>query len=163
MSQLLATIEINGLRLPASLGAALHDGRWRRPSDARLERVFRERPSALVMFDLPTMRRVNRRWREETNPAFFGHPDDRAPPGDICPGRSLWLGLLGPDTPFALDYRQDIAAPAVVSLHSGGDRWITVAADVERLLARLGLDRAASARAPRKTSPMRAPHGADET
>lgn len=160
---MLATIEINGLCLPACLGVAMHEGRWCRPSDARLERVFRERPGAVVMFDLPTMRRVNRRWRAETDPAFFGHPDDRAPPGDICRERSLWLGLLGPDIPFALDYRGDMARPTVVSLHSGGDRWITVAADVERLLVRLGLDRAAVARTPRNDATTRAPRCAVDT
>ncbi len=133
-------ILVAGLPLPHALGRALDEGRWRRPSDDRLLRVFRERPTAPVMLDLDAMHEVNRKWRTETDPAYFGHKDDRVPPGDIDCRRSSIVGRLGPDLPFALDYRASEHDPAVLYLHSGGDRWITVARNIDELLERLGLD-----------------------
>jgi hypothetical protein len=134
-------VHVNGLRLPNALILAIHEGRWRRPPNARLHRVFRERPSGAQLFGLSLMRSQNLRWRAETDRAWFGERDDRLPPGDIDRHSSIILGSLGPDLPFALDYRADPDAPRVVYLHSGGDRWITVARDIEELLERLGLHR----------------------
>lgn len=131
---------IHGLPLPAALLRALAERRWRCPPESHLRRVFRERPIRAEFFDLQALRDANRRWHAERDPAFVGHPDAKAPPGDIEPARSLILGVLGPDLPFALDYRVSLDEPRVLYLHSGGDRWITVARDIEQLLARLHLD-----------------------
>lgn len=130
---------INGLALPAALVQAIDDGRWRCPSGTLLRRVFRERPVQATLYDLTAMRAENRRWREQRDPAFIGHPDDKIQPGDIDPTRSLLLGALGPDMPFALDYRVSTASPRVLYLHTDGDRWITIARDIEHLLAGLRL------------------------
>lgn len=135
-------MRINGLRLPNALVLAIREGRWRRPVSARLQRVFRERPIRAQLFDLDEMRRENLRWRSETDRAWFGERDERLPPGDIDRKSSILLGSMGPDLPFALDYRPDDAPPRVLYLHSGGDRWITVASCIEELLERLGLQRA---------------------
>ncbi len=131
-------VRINGLLLPLALSLAIAGQRWRTPEESLLRRVFRERPVRARLFDLVTMREENRAWLEVKDRAFFGHTDSKCPPGDIDPASSLLLGTLGPDLPFALDYRPS-DSPRVVYLHSGGDRWITVACNVEDLLARLGL------------------------
>lgn len=133
-------VRINGLPLPDGLIRAMDERRWRCPSGAVLRRVFRENPVNAVLLDLGGMRIENLRWRAETNPAFFGHRDDHLPPGDIDRSRSVILGTLGPDLPFALDYRASIEHPTVLYLHSGGDRWITVARHIDELLTRLQLD-----------------------
>jgi len=136
---------INGLPLPSSLVRAMGERRWRCPPEFVLRRVFRETPVRAVLHDLESMRRANERWLAETNPAFFGHADDRLPPGDIDPARSVILGEIGPDLPFALDYRVSLEQPAVLYLHSGSDRWIRVARHIDDLLARLRLDARATA------------------
>jgi hypothetical protein len=148
------TANIHGLLLPAPLVRALEEHRWRCPVEAILRRVFREKPVRAEFFDLATILDVNLRWRDERDPAFVGHPDPRAPPGDIDPTRSLLLGNLGPDLPFALDYRLSLDDPRVLYLHSGGDRWITVAPDIEQLLVRLQLVGGAERR-PREADGLR--------
>lgn len=134
---------INGLALPIALIQAIDAGRWRCPSEATLRRLFREPPVRATLYDLAAMRAENRRWREQKDPAFIGHPDDKVQPGDIDPASSLLLGALGPDMPFALDYRLSATSPRVLYLHTGGDRWITIARDIEHLLAGLRLSRTA--------------------
>lgn len=132
-------VHINGLPLPAALVQAIEEGRWRCPSGSILRRVFREHPVRAQLYDLPLMRAENRTWRASKDPAFLGHSDDKSPPGDIDPERSLLLGALGPDMPFALDYRVSLTDPRVLYLHTEGDRWITIARDIEHLLAGLRL------------------------
>jgi hypothetical protein len=132
-------VRINGLPLPTALVQAIDEGRWRCPTGAILRRVFREHPVQASLYDLGTMQVQNRSWREQKDPAFLGHSDDKTPPGDIDPARSLLLGALGPDMPFALDYRASLTKPNVLYLHTGGDRWIMVARDIEQLLEGLRL------------------------
>ncbi len=146
-------VRINGLRLPLALTQAIDQRRWRSPAEALLRRVFREKPVRVRFFDLAAMREENRAWIEVRDRAFFGHLDDKQPPGDIDPARSLLLGTLGPHLPFALDYRVSHDDPRVLYLHSGGDRWITVACNIEVLLARLKLNEPGLPPASAATSP----------
>jgi hypothetical protein len=132
-------VHINGLPLPRALVRAMAEGRWRCPPGSLLRRVFREPPVHARFHDLAAMRDLNLRWCAQKDPAFFGRADDKAPPGDIEPARSLLLGELGPDMPFALDYRLSLAEPRVLYLHTNGDQWITVARDIEHLLSALRL------------------------
>ncbi len=134
-------LHVNELPLPAALVRAMHEGRWRVPSQAVLRRVFRERPIAPVFFDLPRMIVENERWLRETDPAYFGHADTQAPPGDLNPAQSVLIGAMGPELPIALDYRRGLEQPSVVYLHSGGDRWITIARGFRELLSRFDADR----------------------
>lgn len=140
IAEVVERVHINGLPLPAALLRAMDEGRWRCPVGSVWRRVFREQPVRARLYDLAVMRDENRIWREQKDPAFFGHCDDKSPPGDIDPTRSLLLGALGPDMPFALDYRVSIEEPRVLYLHTEGDRWITVARDIEHLLASLRLN-----------------------
>ncbi|MDC0722428.1 hypothetical protein [Nannocystis bainbridge] len=134
-------MQINGLSLPGALTRAIGERRWRRPAVEALRRVFRESPVRVQLYDLEAMQAANQRWLAEKDPAYLGHSDDKKPPGNIDPATSLLLGHLGPHMPFALDYRVSGERPRVLYLHSGGDQWITVAGDIEQLLARLQLDR----------------------
>lgn len=134
-------LHINELPLPVALVRAMHEGRWRVPSMPVLRRVFRERPIAPVFFDLPRMIVENERWLRETDPAYFGHADTQAPPGDLNPAESVLIGAMGPELPVALDYRRGLEQPSVVYLHSGGDRWITIARGLRELLSRFDSDR----------------------
>lgn len=141
---------VYGMPLPEALTRALVERRWVSPPRADLRRVFREASANPVFYDLTGIRRVNARWRVETNPAFFGHPDTQSPPGDLDPRSSLLLGELAADCPFALDYRRSFERPHVVYLHSGGDRWITVARDIDELIVRLRMN---DRRRPRRVLP----------
>lgn len=145
---------VYGLPLPVTLTRAIVERRWVPPARTDLRRVFREAPVNPVFYDLSGIRRVNAQWRVETNMAFFGHPDTQSPPGDIDRTRSLLIGQLASDCPFALDYRSSLDRPTVVYLHSGGDRWITIARDADDLFARLRMD---DRRRPRRPTP--APRG----
>jgi len=108
-------MQINGLYLPVALIRAIGERRWRRPANECLRRVFRESPLRVQLYDLDAMHAANRRWLNEKDPAYFGHSDDKKPPGNIDPARSLLLGLLGPHMPFALDYRISGDRPRVLS------------------------------------------------
>ena len=145
-------VRINGLQLPLALTLAIDERRWRSPAESLLRRVFREKPVRVRLFDLAAMREENRAWLEVRDRAFFGHLDEKQPPGDIDPARSLLLGTLGPHLPFALDYRVSQEDPRVLYLHSGGDRWITVACNIEMLLARLKLNEPGLPRASASTA-----------
>ena len=140
----MSEVTINGLALPAALLSALDEGRWVAPEDeSLLERVFSEKPQHATFYTLEYMRFENRRWPEAESrvPMYLGTPDASSPPGDIDPRRSVLIGDLGYDMPFALDFRTSPAAPRVVYLTLERGRWITVAPTVDVLLHRLGIDR----------------------
>lgn len=78
----------------------------------------------------------------ETNPVYLGTANDELPPGDIDPRRSVLIGDLGHDRPFALDYRDSSEQPSVVLLASTQKAgWVRIADSTEELLAKLGLTR----------------------
>lgn len=133
-------VRIGSLPLPEGLLCAMYERRWVCPPMPVLKRVFRETPTKPVFYPREALPDTHARWLKETNPAFFGHPDPQAPPGDIDRELSLLLGELGPDCLFALDFRASMSKPSVIYLHSGGDRWITVAPTIDDLLHRLRLD-----------------------
>jgi hypothetical protein len=130
---------INGLPLPQTLVDAITEGQWRNPGTDALRRVFREAPVDPTFYGFRRLERENARWRKEDDPAYFGRPDGKQPPGDIDPEQSLLIGDMGPDLPIALDFRASPDDPRVLYLHSGGDSWITIAASFEELLVKLGL------------------------
>ena len=133
--------ELKGLPLPEALSSAIEDGRWTPPDRAALEDVFSVTPEDPSFYTLDYMRFENGLWLEDKTrtPMFGGTPDAASPPGDIDVRRSVLIGDLGHDMPFALDYRPSLNNPSVVYFRSDKLRWITVAASIEDLLARLGL------------------------
>ena len=131
--------KINGLPLPSELLRLLDDGRWQAPADmGLLNDVFRDKPFQPSFYTLDQMRVENKNWPAETRPQYVGSHDPLDPPGDIDPRRSILIGDLGPDMPFALDFRNE-GIPQVVYLFSGGDRWKTVARSFPELVVLLGL------------------------
>jgi hypothetical protein len=93
-----------------------------------------------VFLPFEQMRR-NRRWLDqildEYRPFYLGRPNPDQPPGDVDPDRSLLIGDLGPEMPFALDYRPGLAAPTVIYLGNPG--WVEVAPNMATLLDRLAM------------------------
>lgn len=69
---------------------------------------------------------------------YLGTPSTLAPPGDIMQDRSIFIGDLGPDMPFALDYRQTNKEPSVIFLSIYGG-WRQVAPTVADLMSSLEL------------------------
>jgi hypothetical protein len=126
---------INGLPLPEALLAAIREERWTPPDPAVLAKVFGEQPDGPSFYTLQQMEFENRHWLGRTGPVFLGTPDAVRPPGNLDPRNSLIIGDLGPDMPFALDYRPAIG-PTVVYREADG-KWALVAPSIERLLERL--------------------------
>jgi hypothetical protein len=132
---------INGHPLPTALVEALGSGRWRLPADpGRLVAVFAHQPNHPSFYGLEQMRRENAGWLRETYLGYFGSADSQRPPGDLHPQHSVLIGDLGPDVPFALDYRT-APVPRVVFLTDEDEhsRWVQVASSIDELIASLGL------------------------
>jgi hypothetical protein len=129
-------VHINGMRLPPQLVSAVAENSWA-STDARWSDMFPE--SELVnptLYSLDLIRRVNEKWRNESDPAFVGAADGRAVPGELVPSASVLIGELQGDTMIALDYRDGDDNPSVayLDLH---DRWVRVAASFDEFWRRL--------------------------
>jgi hypothetical protein len=138
-------VYINKLPLPQGLLDLIDSGRWQSPADqSKVDLVFPER-GELRLYSLGYMPFENERWINETNPVFFGVPDDANPPGDIDPHQSVLIGDLGTgyDQPIALDYRLSLQEPRVLTLkwsQSGrSNRWVEIAPDIRTFGEMLGL------------------------
>jgi hypothetical protein len=129
--------EILGLPLPDALRRAMLTQQWTAPTDPRIvETVFGDEAPQPCFYSPQGMERETRNFRDDPHDVlqqFVG-----TPPHDIDPDRCVLIGDLGPDQPFALDYRQNPLRPSVVYLHRTAD-WIQVAADIDSLIDRLGL------------------------
>ncbi|MGN9842033.1 hypothetical protein ACTMTI_28290 [Nonomuraea sp. H19] len=134
----MSDIAINGLPLPAALRRAIHEGRWAPPDPAVLLAVFGEKPVQPRCYGVAEMEFENDLWLTNTDALYLGSPDPARPPGDLDPKTSLLIGDLGPDMPFALDYRV-AGAPTVVYLTLDGV-WVTVAPSIDALLRRFEAD-----------------------
>lgn len=134
--------EILGLTLPEALRTAIAQQRWIAPTDRELvEAVFSDEAPHPYFYDLRYIEKETRNFGNFRNDPrgtlrliFIG-----TPPHDIDPDQCLIIGDLGPDQPFALDYRSNAASPPVRYLHSTMD-WIEVAADINTLLRRLNIE-----------------------
>jgi hypothetical protein len=118
----------------------MRSGRWQPPADrALLEATFRDHPVQPCFYGLEDIAFENRHWPSQQTDVFLGTPDSGAPPGDIDPTRSVLIGDLGPDQPFALDYRRS-GTPLVVYLRGSVEpRWITIASSIDQLIEALDL------------------------
>ena len=131
-------VRVDGLQIPQILVAMIHEGRWVVPDDPRLlTSVFGEDPQQPTFYQLNGIERENRAWHSEMDPEtrewYVGLKSVGKPPGDIDPVRSLLIGDLGPDQPFALDYRTSATAPSVIYLTSRNG-WVEIAPNIEVLL-----------------------------
>jgi hypothetical protein len=113
--------------------------RWRVPVDnSILTAVFGDSAPNPCFYTGDLLVSENEHWARETHPGFLGRADSGRPPGDIQPATSILIGDLGPDQPFALDYRDDPPSIAYLIADPRG-RWTRVASCVEELLQALGL------------------------
>lgn len=135
-------VVINGHVLPVSLARLLRAGRWQAPDRTLLAKVFGERGFAPCFYEMPLLISENESWARETRVSYLGRRTaGGAWPGTIEPARSVLIGDLGPDCPFALDYRSGHDDPTVVFLSASSDRWRMVARSFSELVVSLGLDR----------------------
>jgi hypothetical protein len=132
---------IDGLPVPSGLLQVVQQDRWVAPerSSSIYREVFGDDPVVPRFLPLSRMT-ANRRWLdnmpEDYRGFYLGQPGRRRPPGDVDPDRSMLIGDLGPDQPFALDYRPSLATPSVIYLCTTAD-WIEVAPNIETLIQRL--------------------------
>ncbi|MEV6524846.1 hypothetical protein AB0M43_23080 [Longispora sp. NPDC051575] len=123
-----------GLRLPPALGAAIAADEWRAPADRDvLEAVFADEAALPYFYGPADIERETLSIRD-TTPDYYEFFVGK-PPYDIDLHQCLVIGGLGPDQPFALDYRRATTAPRVLYLREVG--WTEVATDIETLMARL--------------------------
>ena len=142
MTEVDRPVLVAGMELPSALTDAIVSGRWIAPADPSiLEAVFRCELVQPRLYSFNGIVSETEHWRsiseDDTLKAYLGAPSETEPPGDIDQFRSVLIGDLGPDIPFALDYRAS-GEPSVVLLppQSG---WREVAPDVRTLIASLKL------------------------
>jgi hypothetical protein len=132
-------VEICGFVLPEEIVSLVADEAWtayteedRLPAEV-VAGVFGEDPDPTWKFyDLDEMRAVTQEWHHEDDPRWFG-----ASPDDLEASRSVLIGELGYDRPFALDFRGE--HPDVRFMTVEG-RWVQVAGSAAALLHALGID-----------------------
>lgn len=132
---------IGGLRVPELLLSAIREDRWVAPSDPTLlASIFGEVSQQPTFYRVNGMVRENEAWHAKMDPEtrewYVGSKSLDNPPGDIDPIRSILIGDLGPDQPFALDYRSSDENPSVVYLRSDNG-WVEIAPNIGTLLGRL--------------------------
>ena len=137
-------VYVNRLRLPDAAVVAMQSGRWQVPADALLLRsVFGDEAFFPCFYGAEQIEHENATWPQQATDGFLGRPDGDDPPGDIDPHRSVLIGDLGPDYPFALDYRTATTPalePRVIYLRGDVEpQWVTVAPSFAALLTALHL------------------------
>ncbi|MFI2662889.1 SMI1/KNR4 family protein [Micromonospora carbonacea] len=138
-----AQVVVGGLRVPGPLLKLIREDRWVAPSDqALLASIFGEAPQHPTFYKVNGMVRENQSWHSDMDPEtrewYVGSKSLESPPGDIDPARSLLIGDMGPDQPFALDYRASDSDPSVIYLRSDNG-WVEIAPNIRALLSMLRL------------------------
>ncbi|MFC4116587.1 SMI1/KNR4 family protein [Nonomuraea zeae] len=130
--------------LPSMLLTAIARGSWRTPGDlGLLERVFRCEAVDPRFYSKQEILSETERWHAENDPEILAQYEGRIntedPPGDIVRHRSIIIGDLGPDLPFALDYRRVDEEPSVIFLTVEGN-WREVAPSIAAFMRALKID-----------------------
>jgi hypothetical protein len=128
--------------LPQVLVAAVTEGRWTAPNDVRtLHSAFGEPPAHAEFYNFVGMASETSnllRMDPEYRASYIGVNNGKMYPGDINLECCVLIGDIGPERPFALDYRRNYGDPEVVLLAGAG--WRLVAPNVSELIHSLGLD-----------------------
>jgi hypothetical protein len=132
-------VRVCGFELPDEIVRVASEERWtaytemERLPAAVVERVFGEAPDPTWKFyGLDEAREVTEEWHDEDDPGWFG-----SAPDDIEPRKSVLIGELGYDRPFALDFRGE---HPVVRFMTIDGRWVQIADSSAGLLAALGIE-----------------------
>jgi hypothetical protein len=145
---------VDGLTVPKRLVALIESGLWPRTSAEELQQNIKslvpkeriqlfapeERKIYLVKPPFHTVARLKTRGEEKFWSTF-------AAPEGISSEVSVVIGDfgLGSDSPILLDYRQDLASPAVIRLqlrkaHGDSNVWVRCANSFDEFTDMLGLD-----------------------
>ena len=127
----LGVSSIQGHPLPDLLIRLIGRGLWVAPSLEHLAAVFGDRPTAPRFYDQRGIAGETESWVHETDPAYLGEPPD-----DLDPANSVLVGDLGPDQPFALDYRTSPPCVRYLGIEGG---WRVVAVSIDALAHALDL------------------------
>lgn len=98
-----------------------------------MEEVFGEAPDATWKFyTVDETRAMTEDWHQESDLEWFG-----TGPDDIEATRSVLIGELGYDRPFALDFRGPVPVVRFMTLDG---RWVKIAESAAALLEALGIE-----------------------
>ncbi|MFO0549704.1 MAG: SMI1/KNR4 family protein [Polyangiaceae bacterium] len=139
-----SSVRINGMALPPALVRVIEADLWQPPHDEVLRAVFHDEPVQPSFYSLKYMEFENAHWAAQRDAFYLGSQASGAVPGCLEPARSILIGDLGIDMPFALDYRDPSRPPQVVYLHSKDSSWHLIAESVEVLLDLLRIPGGAS-------------------
>ncbi|MFF4903217.1 hypothetical protein [Streptomyces sp. NPDC001068] len=136
---------IFGMPIPACLVTSIQDRSWMDLANSpSLEGVFVQAPLRPRFYSISGIAAATKWWRdeldEETLQCYLGTSGEYAAPGHMSRMKTLIIGDLGPDLPFALDYRDSLKGPSVAFLGEG-DAWREVSENVCDLLVMLGSER----------------------
>jgi hypothetical protein len=164
---------INELKLPPLLIELLENDEWKAPSNKSGIKEILKLPEQLKgRFDefndyadfetyglgLMTSESIavknwpSKKWIKDSGTMFLGAMDEEVKPGTIDIEKAILIADLGhgSDSPFTLDYRDDINNPSVMIIRWGEDpekdnRWMKIAEDFDSFIERIGI------KAPNKT------------
>ena len=158
---------INGLKLPSLLIELIENDGWKAPSNKLGIKEVLELPvqlkgrfdkfedySDFETYDLGLIKSEslavkkwpNADWLEDSGVMFMGANDEVVKPGIIDVEKAILIADLGhgSDSPFTLDYREDINNPSVMIIRWGEDatkdnRWMKVADDFDSFIKKIGI------------------------
>ncbi|MCP3879968.1 MAG: hypothetical protein GY701_16480 [Sulfitobacter sp.] len=132
-------VEVCGFVLPDEIATLADDERWtayteqERLPAAVVAEVFGEEPDPTwKIYGLEEMRSATEEWHREDDPQWFG-----SAPHNIEGPRSVLIGELGYDRPFALDFRSE---HPVVRFMTVEGHWVVVAASAAAFVDALGIE-----------------------
>lgn len=133
---------VRGLLIPALLVKAIESGEWRQNHDlGRLRHLFGEDPDSPGFYSLQGMAEQTDgllALEEDLLSWYLGDPASSVRPGDLRADSFVLIGDLGPERPFALDYRNSHEDPEIVYMTESG-AWRVVASGVAEFLQALGI------------------------
>ena len=155
---------INNLKLPETLIELIQTDQWKPPKDKSGIKKILELPEDLkTKFDpfddyiyfgtytLDLMKKESlgiQKWtkRQGFGCMFLGALDEMVKPGNIDFNKSILIADLGigSDSPFVLDYRDDIKNPSVIMIRWGKDpikdnRWMKVTDNFDEFVEIIGI------------------------
>jgi len=106
-----------------------------------LRRIFQEEPDGAEFYSLKGMEQQTN-WFVSMDPEiltwYLGDSTSNVQPGNLCVERCVLIGDLGPDRPFALDYRKSLMDPEVIFMTESG-AWRRVAPGIQQVLLSLDI------------------------
>ena len=153
---------INGLKLPPLLIELLENEEWKAPSNKsgikkilELPEQFKRRFAEFNYYadfetynlGLMTSESIAaKKWTEGVGSMLLGAIDEEVKPGTIDTEKAILIADLGygSDSPFVLDYRDDINDPSVMLIRWGEDpekdnRWMKIAVSFDSFIKETGI------------------------